>query len=121
MVDNVLHSRKDLQLVEGQVTAIKPKKTAKQVKVDKIGKAAYVYELKDLTDSSPSLKKVEQMINTPVQTRASKRKSPGDAVVRFRRARRRFGSGGPAVQFRLFGCSVVRLRLFGGSIVSCTQ
>jgi hypothetical protein len=41
MVDGVLHSRKDLQLVKGQVTAIKPKKTAKQVKVDQIGKAAY--------------------------------------------------------------------------------
>jgi hypothetical protein len=32
MVDNVLHTRKDLQLVKGQVTAIKPKNTAKQVK-----------------------------------------------------------------------------------------
>jgi hypothetical protein len=40
MVENVLHTRKDLQLVKGTVTAIKLKKTGKQVKVDKIGKAA---------------------------------------------------------------------------------
>jgi hypothetical protein len=38
------------------VTAIKPKKTAKQVKEDKIGKAAYYHELKDLMGSAPSLK-----------------------------------------------------------------
>jgi hypothetical protein len=69
MVDGVLHSRKDLQLVKGQVTAIKPKKTAKQVKVDKIGKAAFSHELKDLIGSAPSLKKVEQMIAQPVTTR----------------------------------------------------
>jgi hypothetical protein len=74
MVDGLLHSRKDLQLVKGQVTAIKPKKTAKQVKQDKVGKAAYSHELKDLTDSRPSLKKVEQMINTPVQTRSRTKK-----------------------------------------------
>jgi len=74
MVDNVLHSRKDLQLVKGQVTAIKPKKTAKQVKVDQIGKAAFSPVLKDLMGSRPSLKKVEEMIDTPVQTRSSRRK-----------------------------------------------
>jgi regulator of sigma D len=69
MVDNVLHTRKDLQLVKGQVTAIKPKKTAKQVKEDQIGKAAFSHELKDLMGSAPSLKKVEQMIAQPVTTR----------------------------------------------------
>jgi hypothetical protein len=74
MVDGVLHSRKDLQLVKGQVTAIKPKKTAKQVKVDQIGKAAFSPVLKDLMGSRPSLKKVEEMIDTPVQTRSSRRK-----------------------------------------------
>ena len=74
MVDGSLHSRKDLQLVKGQVTAIKPKKTAKQVKQDKVGKAAYSHELKDLMGSAPSLKKVEDMIDAPVQTRASKKK-----------------------------------------------
>jgi hypothetical protein len=66
----VLHSRKDLQLVKGQVTGIKPKPSEKQVKADKIGKAAYSHELKDLTDARPSLKKVEQMISQPVLTRS---------------------------------------------------
>jgi hypothetical protein len=65
MVDGVLHSRKDLQLVKGQVTAIKPKKTAKQVKVDQIGKAAYSPVLKDLMGSSPTTEQVETMIDTP--------------------------------------------------------
>ena len=74
MVDGVLHSRKDLQLVKGQVTAIKPNKTAKQVKVDQIGKAAYSPVLKDLMGSSPTTEQVEKMIDTPVQTRASKKK-----------------------------------------------
>ena len=65
MVDGVLHSRKDLQLVKGQVTAIKPKKTAKQVKVDQIGKAAFSPVLKDLMGSSPTTQQVETMIDTP--------------------------------------------------------
>jgi hypothetical protein len=74
MVDGSLHSRKDLQLVKGQLTAIKSKKTAKHVKIDKAGKAAFSHELKDLIGSAPSLKKVEKMIDAPVQTRASKKK-----------------------------------------------
>ena len=64
MVDNVLHSRKDLQLVKGQVTAIKPKKTAKQVKQDKVGKAAYSPVVKDLMGSRPTTEQVETIIDT---------------------------------------------------------
>jgi hypothetical protein len=58
IVDGSLHSRKDLQLIKGQVTAIKKKTAAQQVKEVMIGKAAYSHELKDLTGSRPSLKKV---------------------------------------------------------------
>jgi hypothetical protein len=75
MVDGSLHSRKDLQLVKGTVTAIKPKKTAKQVKQDKVGKAAYSPEgkvgkaayspaVKYLMGSSPTTEQVETMIDT---------------------------------------------------------
>ena len=64
MVDGQLKSRKDLQLIKGQVTATK-KKTAQQVKEDMIGKAAYSHELKDLTGSRPTLEKTEQVINEP--------------------------------------------------------
>ena len=56
MVDGILHSRKDLQLVNGQVIPAQ-QKTAKEIREDQIGKAAYNPELKDLIGSCPKLKK----------------------------------------------------------------
>jgi hypothetical protein len=57
IVDGSLRSRKDLHLVKGQVTAIKQRKTAKQVKVDKIGKAAFNPVVKDLKGTVQQLSK----------------------------------------------------------------
>lgn len=69
IVDGDLHTRKDLQLVKGTVIPAK-QKTAQQIKEDRIGKAAYNPELKELTGKRQSLKKVEQMITEPRQTRS---------------------------------------------------
>ena len=68
MVDGILHSRKDLQVVHGAVIPSK-KPTAAQIKADKIGKTAYNPELRDLTQSKLSPEKVETMIAEPRKSR----------------------------------------------------
>ena len=68
MIDGILHTRKDLQLVKGQVIPTK-KKSVQQVREDKIGKAAYNPELRDLTQSKLSPEKVETMIAEPRKSR----------------------------------------------------
>jgi len=68
MVDGILHTRKDLQLVKGQVIPTK-KKSAQQVREDKIGKTAYNPELRDLTQSKLSPEKVETMIDESMKLR----------------------------------------------------
>ena len=68
MVDGILHSRKDLQLVRCAVIPSK-KPTAAQTKADKIGKAAYNPVVKDLMGSRPTLEKVETMIDEPMKRR----------------------------------------------------
>ena len=68
MVDGSLHTRKDLQLIKGQVLPTK-EKSEKQVKEDKIGKTAYNPELRDLTQSKLSPEKVETMIAEPRKSR----------------------------------------------------
>jgi hypothetical protein len=45
------------------------KPTAKQIKEDKIGKAAYNPVVKDLLGSRPTLEKVEEMIAEPMKSR----------------------------------------------------
>ena len=69
IVDGVPHSRKDLQLVRGGVVIPSKKPTAKQIKEDKIGKAAYNPVVKDLLGSRPTLERVETMIDEPMKRR----------------------------------------------------
>ena len=45
------------------------KPTAKQIKEDKIGKAAYNPVVKDLLGSRPTLERVETMIDEPMKRR----------------------------------------------------
>jgi hypothetical protein len=90
MVDGSLHSRKDLQLVKGQVTAIKPKKTAKQVKQDKVGKAAYSPVVKDLMGSRPTTEQVETIIDTKAnETRRKQIDFAALANMNFRTPKKR--------------------------------
>jgi predicted adenine nucleotide alpha hydrolase (AANH) superfamily ATPase len=74
-VDGDLYPRKEIQLVKGDVIKLpeKPKQQQASInKMDKIGKAAYNPELRDLTQSKLSPKKVETMIDESMKLRGKK-------------------------------------------------